>query len=146
MSNVIISREREESMLSWENWFYRLCALRIARGLNGSETTQGAYRSLVRQYAQELGDPALGEKPDEVVFGPIVLLWEESCLELTKFSLRTSQNHDFSEFGPNWNGLWKFLSVNGFRMKLKPKGREMLNEMEAEIAASRPVEHKKIGF
>lgn len=76
----------------------------------------------------------------------MALLWKESCLELKKLNLRTLQNQDFSEFDDGWNGIWKFLSENGFYMKLKPKGLEMLNEMEAEIAASSPVEHKKIGF
>ena len=131
-------------MLSRENWFYRFCALRIARNLAGHETGAATYRNLVRQYAQEFGDQTLGEKSDEVVFGPMVLLWKESCLELKKLSLRTLEVQDFSAFGDDWDGLWKFLSGNGFRMKLKPKGQEMLNEMEAGILASRPVE--RIGF
>lgn len=132
-------------MLSEENLFFRFCALRIADVLNGRDTTRGNYRNLVRGYAQEFEISPLGEQPDETVFGAIIVLWKESCLELKKLNLQTLQPQDFSEFDNDWNGIWRFLD-SSFRMKLRPEGRELLNEMEARIAVPRTVERKTIGF
>lgn len=137
-------------MLSRENFFYRLSALRIAKLLSGRETNQGAYRNLVRQYAREFGDPALGEADDNVMFSSMFVLWDEKCLELWKMNLQTLTDQDFSAYTNNWNGMWKFLNGNGFKMRLLPKGLESLNEMEAKMEAAiqsnKPSEHKTIGF
>lgn len=133
-------------MLSRENFFYRLCALRIAKVLDGREATYGTYRQFVRQHASDFGDPSLGEKSDETIFGALAVLWKESCLELTKLSLQDFGLHDFSEFGNSWNGIWKLIGQNGFRIKLKPEGQEMLNEMEAAIVAPPSITRRTIGF
>jgi hypothetical protein len=143
---VVVAEGKRTKMASRENFFYRLCALRVAKLINGRETNLGTYRNLVRQYAREFGNPALGEALDDVVFGPMFVLWEERYLELAKMNLQTLTDQDFSAFSNNWNGMWKFLNGNGFKMKLRPKGRELINEMEAAMEPTKPLEHKTIGF
>ncbi len=131
--------------MSNQNFFFTLTALRIANLASGSQphaTTLGDYRNFVRQYAQEFSDQSLGEVSDEVLLGPIVLLWKRSCLELKKFDPHGSLWWDFSEIGD----IWKFVTGSGFTMKLTPEGRELLSEMEAQLAASRAVKHNAIGF
>lgn len=133
-------------MISEKNFFYELCALRIAKLVHGREIVQGGYGNYVRQYAKEWGDPALGEASDMDIFGPIDVLWRAGCLELWKLSLRTLLNVDFSKFPRTWDGLWEFLGQNGFHVKLTPEGLRRLNEMEAAIVVPKPEEHKTIGF
>ncbi len=51
---------------------------------------------------------------------------------------------DYSEY----NNLGEFIYGSGFEIKLTPKGRELLSEMEATLATSRPriVKTSAIGF
>lgn len=128
-----------------QNFFFTLAALRVANRASGSQpiaTTLGDYRNFVRQYAQEVGDQSLGEVSDEVLLGSIVLLWKRSCLELKKFDPHRFVWWDFSEIG----NAWKFVNGSGFSMKLTPEGRELLAEIEAQLAARRLVKHNAIGF
>jgi hypothetical protein len=131
--------------MTYQNFFYTLAALRVANLASGSQphaTTLGTYRNFVRQYAQGLGEPALGEAPDETLLGPIVLLSQRSCLELKKFDPQTFLWWDYREIGD----IWEFVNGSGFTMKLTPEGRELLSEMEAQIAPPLPVKRNPIGF
>ena len=134
------------NMVSQKNFFYELCALRIAKLVHGREIKQGVYGNYVRQYAREWGNPELGEASDMDVFGPVAVLCKAERLELWKFNQRTMFNEDFSKFPRTWDGLWRFLGENGFYIKLTPEGLQRLNEMEAAIVAPKSVEHKTVGF
>jgi hypothetical protein len=131
--------------MTYQNFFYTLAALRVANLASSSQpraTTLGTYRNFVRQYAQQLGDPSLGEASDEVVLGALVLLHKRSCLELRKFEPETWLWWDYSEIGD----IWKFVNGSGFTMKLTPEGLELLSEMEAQLAPPHPVKQNAIGF
>jgi hypothetical protein len=130
--------------MTYQNFFYTLAALRVANLASGSQhaTTLGTYRNFVRQYAQQLGDPALGEASDEIMLGALVLLRKRSCLELKKFEPKTWLWWDYSEIGD----IWKFVTGSGFTMKLTPEGRDLLSEMEAQLAPPQPFKQNAIGF
>lgn len=132
--------------MSEKNFFYELCALRIAKLIHGREIKQGDYGNYVRQYAREWGDPALGEASDLDVFALIGVLWKAGRLQLWKFSQRTLLDEDFSKFPSTLDGLWQFLGQNGFHIKLTPDGQWRLNELEAAIAVPKREERKPIGF
>jgi hypothetical protein len=128
--------------MTFQNFFYTLAPLRVANlssGSQGHPTSLGDFRNFVRQYARQFGDPALGEAASEVLLDAIVLLHERGCLELKKF---TPPNlwWDISEI----RDIWKFVN-GGFTMKLTPKGRELLSEMEAQLIPPLPGRNP-IGF
>jgi hypothetical protein len=116
-----------------DNFLTILIALRRAKGVSGRETKTSGYRTLARQDAQGFGRPWLGESPDEVLFRPLIPLWNMSCLELRKFEPSRSLWWDFSEIGD----FWQFISGNGFTMRLTPRGEALLSEMESRLATAR---------
>lgn len=131
--------------MTFQNFFYTLAALRVANLASDSQphaTTLGTYRNFVRQYAQEVGDQSLGEASDEILLGPLVLLWKRSCLQLKKFDPQQRLWWDYQEI----RDIWKFVNGGGFTMKLTPEGREMLSEMEAQLSPPLQTKSNTIGF
>jgi hypothetical protein len=128
-----------------ENFFFTLAALRIANLATGAEhfsATVGSYRNLVRRFAEEMGCPALGEVAFELIFDPLQLLYQRQCIDLRKFDPVKYEWWDFSEM----KTIGELVNRGDFTIKLKPRGRELLAEMEEQITASRVPEQKVIGF
>ncbi len=109
--------------------FYRLAALRIGN-LSGGQAhpvTMGGYRNFVRQYAQEFGDPTLGEADDHLLTDPMVLLWNQGCIELKKYDPARNVWWDFAEFQ---HDVRRLVGSGDWTIKLTPEGRSVLAKLE----------------
>jgi hypothetical protein len=114
---------------SSQRFFYTLAALRIGN-LSGDRphpVTMGGYRNFVRQYAQEFGEPALGEADDHLLTDPMVLLWNQGCMELKKYDPARNEWWDFAEFQ---HDVRRLVGRADWTMKLTPEGRAKLAILE----------------
>ena len=112
-----------------QRFFYTLAALRIGN-LSGDQphpVTMGSYRNFVRQYAQELGEPALGEADDHLLTDPMVLLWNQGCMELKKYDPARNEWWDFAEFQ---HDVRRLVGRSDWTMRLTPEGRAKLAILE----------------
>jgi len=115
--------------VSSRRFFYTLAALRIGNlsGDRAHPVTMGGYRSFVRQYAQEFGESTLGEADDHLLTDPMVLLWNQGCLELKKYEPATNFWWDFAEFQ---HDVRRLVGSGDWTIKLTPEGRALLARLE----------------
>ena len=112
-----------------QRFFYTLAALRIGN-LSGDQphpVTMGGYRNFVRQYAQEFGEPALGEADDHLLTDPMVLLWNQGCMELKKYDPARNEWWDFADFQ---HDVRRLVGRADWTMRLTPEGRAKLAILE----------------
>jgi len=112
-----------------QRFFYTLAALRIGN-LSGGQphpVTMGGYRNFVRQYAQELGEPALGEADDHLLSDQMVLLWNQGCMELKKYDPARNEWWDFAELQ---HDVRRLVGRGDWTMRLTPEGRAKLALLE----------------
>jgi hypothetical protein len=111
-------------------FFYTLAALRIGNlsGDRAHPVTMGGYRNFVRQYAQEFGEPALGEADDHVLLDPMVLLWKDGRMELKKYEPARNLWWDFSELGD----VRLLVGAGDWTIRLTPEGRAMLATLQEQ--------------
>jgi Mrr N-terminal domain len=110
--------------------FFTLAALRIGN-LSGAQphpVTMGGYRNFVRQYAQDFGDPTLGEADDHVLTDPMVVLWKQGCMELKKYDLSKNEWWDFAKL----QEIRLLVGTGGWTIKLTAEGRAELAKMEEQ--------------
>jgi hypothetical protein len=126
--------------MSDKTLFFTLSVLRVAN-LSGSQAhsvTLGGYRSFVRQYAQDFGDPTLGEADDHILTDPMELLWKQGCLKLKKYDPVRNEWWDFAEL----QDIRRLVGKSDWTMRLTAEGRALLAKMEEQI----PVKQNAIGF
>jgi hypothetical protein len=114
---------------SSQRFFYTLAALRIGN-LSGDRphpVTMGGYRNFVRQYAQEFGEPALGEADDHLLTDQMVLLRNQGCMELKKYDPARNEWWDFAEFQ---HDIRRLVGRGDWTMRLTPEGRAKLAILE----------------
>jgi hypothetical protein len=114
---------------SFQIVFFTLAALRIGN-LSGPQfhpVTMGGYRNFVRQYAQEFGDPVLGEVDDHLLTDPIVMLWRDGSMELKKYDPVKNEWWDFSELQRE---VRRLVGRGDWHMRLTEKGRALLVQVE----------------
>ncbi|OLB35565.1 MAG: hypothetical protein AUH11_14285 [Acidobacteria bacterium 13_2_20CM_57_17] len=114
--------------VSSRRFFYTLAALRIGN-LSGDQphpVTMGGYRNFVRQYAQEFGDPTLGEADNHLLTDPMVLLWNQGCMELKKYDLARNLWWDFADL----QDVRLLVGSGDWTIKLTPEGRALLAKLE----------------
>lgn len=131
--------------MSKQNLLFTLFALRVASRATTSQphyTNASTYRTQAREFVTQEGEPTFGDMPDDVLFGPIELLWKQGCLELKKYFPEKNEWWDYEEVGD----LHKFLGNTGFGMKLTAQGQQVLSDISAALADATPPKHDAIGF
>ena len=131
--------------MSKQNFFLTLFALQVASRATGSQTQHinyGGYKTQAREYLASFSESALADSPDNVLFGPIDLLWRDGCLELNKYFPEKNEFWGYEEVG----GLMKFISNGDFGMKLTPKGQALLADMKSALDDATPPKRGLIGF
>jgi hypothetical protein len=121
--------------------FFALSVLRVASlsGTQAHPVTLGGYRMFVRQYAQEFGDPSLGEVDDHILTDPMELLWKQGYLELKKYDPIENEWWDFAEL----QDIRRLVGKSDWTMKLTAEGRALLAQMEEQQT---PVKQNAIGY
>jgi hypothetical protein len=137
---------QEFNIMSPQNFFFKLCALRIADSRRDStykSLSLGEYRNLVHQYAEELGIRTEVETADDPMVDALVLLRKQSYIKLDKWDGQLGRLRNFSEYMHPWDFVG---GVGRFRLEITEEGRELLAEMESQILAVQPVKSRPIGF
>jgi len=118
-----------------KNLFFTLCVVRVANlsGAKPRPVTMGGYRNFVRQYAQEFGDPTLGEEDEHILLDPMLILWKKGCLELKK------DGQPYS----NATGIQWLVGRGSWTMLLTPEGRALRADVEERAKA---LKKNAIGF
>src|SRR5437879_4202380 len=121
---------------SSQRFFYTLAALRIGN-LSGDRphpVTMGGYRNFVRQYAQQFGEPALGEADDHLLTDQMVLLWNQGCMELKKYDPAKNEWWDFAQFQQD---VRRLVGRGDWTIRLTPEGRARLAKLEDQAKLMR---------
>ena len=94
----------------------------------------GGYRNFVRQYAQQFGEPALGEADDHLLTDQMVLLWNQGCMELKKYDPAKNEWWDFAQFQQD---VRRLVGRGDWTIRLTPEGRARLAKLEDQAKLMR---------